>query len=442
MIDWRSAEREALGHLQALIRINTVNPPGNELEAARYLASILDRENLPAVVVEFEPGRGDVVARLGGNGSEDPLLLYGHTDVVPAEREQWSHDPFGGELANGYIWGRGALDMKAMVVQSLMTIILLKRSGTQLRRDLIFAATGDEEIDGKGIRFLVERHPDLIRAGWGLTEEGGFTQHVHGRRLYPIKTAEKGALWLRLTFKGRPGHGSIPRADNVVGKMAQAVQSLEAANLGFRVTPHARAYLRAIGQTMGGWRAFVLGNVPARWLVYQALKGLDDPELRDYLMAIVHDTATPTMLRAGEKTNVIPSTGQVSVDCRTLPGSSSSDLMARVRRALRMPVSIEIETDSPPLEISPDTDLFRVLEAALVEGDSEAIVVPYMASGATDAKFTLPLGIRTYGFSPIRLLPGQVYTGLIHSTDERIPVEGFLWGLRVLHSAVERFCRV
>ncbi|MGA2821604.1 MAG: M20/M25/M40 family metallo-hydrolase, partial [Anaerolineales bacterium] len=248
MIDWRNAEDEALSHLQALIRINTVNPPGNELEAARYLASVLDREHLAPVVVEFEPGRGNVIARLQGTGSEDPLLLYGHTDVVPVDRERWTHAPFGGELVDGCIWGRGALDMKAMVVQSLMTIILLKRSGVQLRRDLIFAATGDEEIDGSGIRFLVERHPALIRAGWGLTEMGGFTQHLHGKRIYPIKTAEKGALWLRLSFEGRPGHGSIPHEDNVVGKMAEAVRRLGRTNLGYRVTPHARAYLRAIGR--------------------------------------------------------------------------------------------------------------------------------------------------------------------------------------------------
>jgi len=442
VIDWRSAEDEALRHLQALIRINTVNPPGNELEAARYLASVLDREHLPPVVIEFEPGRGNVVARLQGTGSEDPLLLYGHTDVVPVERDHWTHDPFGGELVDGCIWGRGALDMKAMVVQSLMTIILLKRSGVQLRRDLIFAATGDEEVDGSGIRFLVDRHPALIQAGWGLTEMGGFTQHLHGKRIYPIKTAEKGALWLRLSFEGSPGHGSIPHEDNVVGKMAEAVRRLGRTNLGYRVTPHARAYLRAIGRTLGGWQGLVLEHIPTRRLVHQVLKGLEDSELRDYLGAVLQDTVTPTILRAGEKTNVIPSTGLVSLDCRTLPGSSSSELLKRVQRALGTPVSVEIETDSPPLEMSPNTELFRVLESALVQGDPEAIVAPYMASGATDAKFTLPLGIRTYGFSPIRLLPGQPYTGLIHANDERIPVEGFLWGLHVLHSAVERFCRV
>jgi acetylornithine deacetylase/succinyl-diaminopimelate desuccinylase-like protein len=440
-LDWRSAENEAIAHLRALIRINTVNPPGNELEAARYLASVLEREHVPPTVIEFQPGRANVVARLQGIDRDEALLLYGHTDVVPVERGCWTHDPFGGELAEGFIWGRGALDMKAMVVQSLMTMILLKRSGLQLRRDVVFAATGDEEVEGNGIRFLVDRHPKLIRAGWGLSESGAFTQHIHGQRLYPIKTAEKGAVWLQLSFEGKPGHGSVPRADNVVAKMAEAIVRLKSANLGYHITPHAAAYLRSVGKALGGWRALVLARVPSRRLVLQALRGLDDPELRDYLSAIVHDTVTATVVHAGEKTNVIPSGGRLSLDCRTLPGTSSRDLIARVQRALGVRASVAVESDSPPLEVSTDTDLFRLLTTALVEADPEAVVTPYMASGATDAKFTAPLGIRTYGFSPVRLQPGQLYTELVHSHDERIPVEGFLWGLHVLYSAVEKFCR-
>jgi acetylornithine deacetylase/succinyl-diaminopimelate desuccinylase-like protein len=305
----------------------------------------------------------------------------------------------------------------------------------------VFAATGEEEVEGSGIRFLVDRRPELIRAGWGLSEMGGFTQHIHGSRIYPIKTAEKGAVWLQVSFRGTPGHGSIPRAENVVAKMARAVQRLGSGQLGYRLTPHAAAYLGVVGKALGGWRALVLGHVPSRWLIRLALRGRTDPELRDYLVAIQHDTVTPTVIRAGEKTNVVPSAGRLSLDCRTLPGSFSGDLIARVQRALRDTVSVEIESDSPPLEVSADTDLYRSLAAALEEGDPEAVVTPYMASGATDAKFTFPLGVRTYGFSPLRLEPGQKYTELVHSDDERVPVAGFLWGLRVLYSAVEKFCR-
>src|SRR5574337_716820 len=228
-LNWPSLTDETVRHLQALLRLDTTNPPGNELLAAEYLAGVLTAEGIEPLVLASAPGRGNVVARLKGTGEKPPLLLYSHTDVVPAEPAHWSHPPFAGEIADGYVWGRGAVDMKGTVAQQLLVLLLLKRQKVPLQRDVIFAATADEEIggvDGFGVSWLVRHHPDLLRAGFGLTEVGGYNREVYGRQVYMIQVAEKGTCWLKVRAKGRPGHASLPSHDNAVAHLARAVDRL------------------------------------------------------------------------------------------------------------------------------------------------------------------------------------------------------------------------
>ena len=439
-IDWTRAGEEAISHLRAMLRLDTTNPPGQEMLAAEYLAGVLRRAGIEPTIVSLSPGRGNLVARLNGTGGEDPLLLYGHTDVVPAEPGKWRHPPFGGEVADGMIWGRGAIDMKGMVVQSLMVVLLLKREGLALKRDLIFAATADEEVEGAGIKQLVTQAPELIRAGWGITETGGFPMYVGGRRLYPIKTAEKGTLWLTLRARGRAGHASLPTADNPVARLSTALARLARRDLRFALTEHSAGYLRALGEVIGGELGQAVAQVNGTRETKRVMRRLGDAQLSSHLYAVLHNTAVPTVVRAGQKTNVIPSEAEAKVDCRSLPGVTGEELLAEVRAVLGPHIEISVDDSSPPLEVSTQTPLYDVLGATLRAHDAQAIVTPYMLSGATDAKHVADLGVRTYGFSPLFLEPGEPYSELVHSHDERIPVRGFLWGMRVLYDAVRGFC--
>ena len=244
-MDWPAATAEALVHFKQLLRIDTTNPPGNERAAADYLGRVLDREGIPYRIVESEPTRASLVARLAGSGKNAPLMLNGHLDVVPVEREHWRHDPFGAEEHEGCIWGRGAVDMKNMVAMSLMTLILLKRAGMALERDVIFAAVADEEAGSRlGAQFLVEHHPELVRAEYVLNEIGAYTLHLGDAVFYPIQVAEKGICWFELTAQGTAGHGSMPRPDNAVVRIARAIDALGTVRLPFHDVPVVESFLR------------------------------------------------------------------------------------------------------------------------------------------------------------------------------------------------------
>ena len=236
-IDWPAAAAETIRHLQALLRLDTTNPPGRELIAAEYLAAVLQGEGIEPRVFESTPGRASVIARLRGSGEAPPLLLYSHTDVVPAEPAYWTHPPFAGEIADGYVWGRGAVDMKNTVAQQLMVLLTLKRQGAPLRRDVIFAATADEEVGGRngfGMSWLVLHHPDLLRAEFALSEVGGYNIEFAGRRVYLIQVAEKGVCWVKVRAHGRPGHAAQPHGDNAVLHLARGLTQLAADGLPYR----------------------------------------------------------------------------------------------------------------------------------------------------------------------------------------------------------------
>ncbi len=440
----QSLTAETVRHLQALLRLETVNPPGRELLAADYLAGVLQAEGLDPVVLESAPGRGNVIARLKGSGEAPPLLLYGHTDVVAAEAARWTHPPFGGEEHAGFIWGRGALDMKGSVAQQLVALLTLKRQGVRLKRDVIFAATADEEVggpDGKGLLWLVRHHPDLIRAEFGLTELGGYNMDFAGASVYPIQVAEKGTVWLKVRAHGRPAHASQPHTDNSVVRLARAVADLGRHGLGYRLTEAAAGMLTALAAAAGGELGHLLGELAAPRFADDILAGaFHDHPLRPMLTAITHNTATPTGLTAGYQTNVIPATAEAVIDGRNLPGTSTEAFLAELRMVMGADLEYEVTLESPPLETSQHTPLYGLLARTLQRHAPGAAVVPYMMTGATDAKYLALLGVPSYGFAPIQLPAGFDFMSLMHSHDERAPIAGLGWGTQVLYDAVAEYC--
>lgn len=428
---------EAVRHLQELLRIDTTNPPGNETAAAEYLGRALRAEGYEPVIVESLPGRGNIVARCRGTGEAAPLLIYGHVDVVTTEPLHWSRAPFSGDAAGGYLWGRGALDMKSMVAQELMVMLLLQRNGARLKRDVIFAATADEEASGDaGMGFLVDRYPDLIRAEYGLSEGGGTTMYIGGKEYYDVRTAEKGTCRFALRASGRPGHGAIPRPVTSVRKIARAVELLYANPLPFRRTPTGAAFFERVVAAL---------NLPAseRNLTERNLQRtlrLLPADLQQFLHAVTHDTAVPTGLRAGDKINVIPAEAEALVDGRYLPGQTPEGFVQEIRAVVGEDYDIDILDVTPPLEDVPGGPLYETIVRAIEGHAPEAQVIPTMLSGATDAKHVARLGTKTLGFGPLRIPRGFPSDSLVHGHDERVPIEGFVWGVGVLHDIVTRFC--
>ncbi len=433
---------DAVRHLQALIRIDTTNPPGNETPAAEYLAEIFEAAKLPPVLVGATPDRKNVIARLKGSGEKPPLLLAAHLDVVTAEPAHWKYPPFGGEIHDGYLWGRGAIDMKHMAVMSALVVARLKREGVPLKRDVIFAGVADEEAGcDQGSRFLVDNHPDLVRAEFALGEAGAFSVHLGGQVIYPIQVAEKGTVWMKLRARGSPGHGSLPRDDNAVIKLSRAIAKLGAARLPHHRTRVVDNYLRALAATQKFPQSLLLRNLHRRKVADLVLKKLPDRGVAAALGAVLANTAVPTTLRAGSKVNVIPGSAEAEVDGRSLPGQTAADLIAEVKRAIgEEDIEIEVLRDMPPVEQDPASPLWDLMSAAIKRHHAGAVVVPYLAPGFSDAKSWSRLGTRCYGFMPLRFPDdGTKFGDLFHGHNERIPVDGLRWGVQVLYEVVREF---
>lgn len=442
-IDWEAAGAEALGYFRDLLQIDTTNPPGNERAAVDYLARVLRREGIAFEVVESGPGRANLVARLAGDGSKGALLLNGHLDVVPAEPAKWRFPPFSATEADGFIWGRGALDMKNMVAMSLMTLLLLRRQGVALNRDVVLAAVADEEAGCRhGSLTLCEKHPELVRAEYALGEVGGHTLHVGNSRFCPIQVSEKGLCWFEMRAEGPAGHGSMPHPHNAVARLARAIAALARVRLPQHNTPVVEGFVRALA----GRVPFPQGQL-LRLLLQPALSGglLDRLEKRDLdkalgLHAMLRNTASPTVLSGGNKINVIPSEAAVKVDGRIIPGQTVESFLAEIRQVVGDDVRLTVLEHHGGTEFQRETPLYAAIEAAIRRHDPDATPVPYMIPGFTDAFAYQKLGTICYGFTPVKLDADTSFARLYHGHDERIPVTGFLWGLRVLHDLVREFC--
>jgi acetylornithine deacetylase/succinyl-diaminopimelate desuccinylase-like protein len=455
--DWDAATEACIEHLRALIRIPSVNPPGlpeaaggrdstgGETAAARYCAEVLAAAGIDAQVLEAAPGRGSCFARLPATtpAADRPLILLSHIDVVPVDAETWTRDPFGGELVDGEVWGRGACDMKEMVAMELSVMLALQASGAARRRDVIFAALADEEAGGMfGALHWVRERPDLFADAAGqpaaaaLNEVGGYSMTVSGRRVYAVQVAEKGSIWTRMRATGTPSHGSMPSPDNAAIKLAEAVTRLVASPRRARVTGVVRGFFDGLGLSEVADLAERGEDEAARALLGEAVA---DPVLRRSLDAMLRDTVTPNVIHVGKKVNVVPGSGESEIDVRTLPDTDQAGLLAELQRIAGDDVVVESVHTMPPVESPADSEIVGLMINALRAADPDGVPLPMMITLGTDGKAMQLLGIPTYGFMPLRLEPDQPYLSLYHANDERIPVSAIRFGLPVLHEVVRRF---
>ena len=441
-ISWDHMEEKVVGTLRDLIRFDTANPPGNEIPLVVYLRDRLAAEGIDSMLLESAPGRGNLVARLRGNGAKRPLLLLSHVDVVPAEAEQWSHSPFSADVAEGYVWGRGAVDMKGLTAIELELFLLLNRLNLPLKRDVILAATADEEAGGTyGAKWLVENHYDLIDAEYGVNEGGGLGRRIGNRWLFNCQTAEKGICWSKLTARGEPGHASMPRDQTAVGKLVAAVDKLTGARLPQHRTSTVDNYVRALSQVMPPPMDQAILGLLKEDTEPAVLAQIPDETMAIMLRASLRNTATPTILRAGEKINVIPSVAEAEVDCRLVPGQTVDDILSELRVIVGDDVEIEVLRTSPGVETSYDTPLFDIITEVMSELEPGSVTAPSMSTGATDSRYLAWKGCKVCGFWPIKSMPGEdSVSRLVHAHDERISVENLRFGARVLWEVVLRLC--
>ncbi len=408
-----------------LIRMDTTNygdgsGPG-ERKAAEHVAARLDEVGIDAELFEGVEGRTNVVARWG-SGDRDPLLLHGHLDVVPAEADDWTVHPFSGEIQDGYLWGRGAVDMKDFDAMLLSVVRARARAGAEPDRPMVLCFTADEEAGGhQGAEEIVTKRPDLLEGcAEGIGEVGGFSATVRGRRVYLIEAAEKGMAWMRLTAKGTAGHGSMRHPDNAVTALSAAVARIGAHEWPVRLTPSMRVLLSSIGE---------LAGVEATPHNAEDLVEEFGSAAR-MLGAVIKNTTNPTMLSAGYKVNVVPGEATAHVDGRFLPGYED-EFFATLAELVGDDVTVEYVSKQRGLETSFDGELVDAITASLLAEDPDALVAPYLMSGGTDAKHWHKLGIRCFGFAPLRLPADLDFTGLFHGVDERVPTDALEFGARV-----------
>ena len=441
-IDWEKAGDEAVTWLQRMIRFDTTNPPGDELALVQDLAGALESEGLAPQALESTPGRGNLVVRLKGDGSERPLLLLSHLDVVPAEPERWTYPPFEGVVADGYVWGRGSIDSKFTTAAGLQVLLLCKRLGIPLKRDLVLVGAADEEMGGIwGVKWLTENHPDLFDAAYGLNEGGGFALLVDGRPLYTCQVAEKGSAELDLIATGRPGHSSVPHDDNAVIHLARALDALGRDKLPHRVTRSVRAFFERSAQAQRRPEvAELLRAVLDPDRCEGALEKLPASEATRLMFdSMVRNTSAPTMLEAGLKRNVIPSEATARLSGRPLPGADEKGFVQEVRDRAGEGVDYRIgKAFRSGLEFDHETPLFDAIEASMARFDPDGVVVPYMQTGGTDARFLPDRDIQIYGFLPMRHEPGEEYFDLCHGHNERVSVANVRFAVQVIFDVVCR----
>jgi acetylornithine deacetylase/succinyl-diaminopimelate desuccinylase-like protein len=423
--------------LQQLIRFDTTNPPGNEAGCIDYLRGLLEEAGCEVELYAKDPARPNLVSRLRGSGSRAPLLLQGHVDVVTTSGQDWTRPPFGGELVDGYVWGRGALDMKGGVAMMVSAFLRAAQEQTQLPGDVILTVLADEENGGDfGAKFLVEDHAHLFEGvQWSLGEFGGFTLELGGRRLYPIQVAEKQICWLKARVPGRAGHGAMVQRSGTMSRLGKFLRDLDRKRTPVHVTPPAHAMMEGIADAVAR---------PQRDLLLALLK----PRLTDRVLPLLgersktmepllRNTVNATIVRAGEKVNVVPAFVDVELDARALPGFGPDDVLTEVQAVVGDDVELElVRYDPGPPE--PRLDQFEALAGIIRELEPGAVPVPLLQAGVTDARFFARLGIQNYGFLPLKL-PGDFrFTTLIHAPDERVPAEAIEFGAEAVFRALTR----
>jgi len=436
--DWADVGREAIELLAQYVRINTTNPPGNEIVAARWLRDVLARDGIASEIFEYAPGRANLVARLAGNGSARPIVLLNHMDVVEASREFWSVDPFAGTIRDGYLYGRGAQDMKGEAIAQLMAMLVLKRANVPLSRDVIFLATADEEAGSFGAAWVARERPDLVRGAEFLINEGGSMQADEDGRVTSvgIGVTEKAPFWLNATARGTAGHGSRPTPDNAVERLIRALARLEAHETPFVVTPVAERVLNA--------RAAVERDPRRREWLGDPAAALRDPAGRAFFAshthynALLRNTISITRLQGSGKVNVIPPVARAEIDVRLLPGQDPQAFLAELRSIVNDTlVTLEPQGVSWPATESPmDNPLTRALEDVARRHFPNASVAPSMLAGFTDSHHFRRLGIASYGVASYPVTEGE--SRGVHGNDERVRVAALGFGVRYLYEVLVR----
>ncbi|MBI4553842.1 MAG: M20/M25/M40 family metallo-hydrolase [Candidatus Latescibacteria bacterium] len=434
-MNWDTIGREAVQLLSHYIQIDTINPPGNEHRASVFIGRVLKREGIPYSLFESAPGRSNLYARLRGDGSKRPIILLSHSDVVPVDREFWSVDPLSGLIKDGYIWGRGALDMKNVGIIELVVFLALHRSKFPLTRDVILLVTADEEAGGAmGAGWFVRHHPDLIRDAEFLVNESGKGKIEHDALVYSVDITEKTPCWLRLRAAGEPGHGSRPKPNSAVNRLVRALNRLLDYTPPVKVSPPVDLYFKGLAPLQKGERRTKFADI-ATAVHDQAF--LADLNHSSQHAAVLRNTVSITMLRGSPKINIIPQTATAELDCRLLPGESPDRFMADLRRVI----------DDDGIEIEPvltftntaspfDTDFVNAVRDVVSQYHRRTHVIPNVLAGFTDCHFFRDLGIHCYGFSPF-IIPDEDLRG-IHGNDERISVENMQRGPKMLFEVIER----
>lgn len=429
-INWDDVAAEAVQLLQRYIRVDTTNPPGNEELAADFLAELLAAEGIESRKLVSAPGRANLVADLAAQGGQKPLILLNHTDVVPVEAEQWSVPPFAGEIKDGYLWGRGALDMKGMGVLELMTLLTLKRRGARLKRPLRFLAVADEEAGSEyGVEWLDREHSELLDAAFVINEGGYGAETYLGaeRPLFGVSMAEKSPLWLTLHATGKPGHGSAPHDDNVLDRMVRVMQRVQTWQRPYLMTPPVAEALRA---------AYTEGYID---LDPDASTPEQIAERYRSLRTLLSNTISATGLQTGIKHNVIPATASATLDCRLVPGYEHERFIQELRDVIDDPrVEVEVAFASQSPSSSSDTELHAAIKAVCNEVMPDAAVLPRVTAGFTDSRAFRRHGVPAYGFVPMLLGPEE--QGGMHGNNERISLANLRRGVEVMYRVVERVC--
>jgi acetylornithine deacetylase/succinyl-diaminopimelate desuccinylase-like protein len=425
---------EAVAWLQAYMRVDTINPPGNEAAGVQFFKAILDAEGIPYETAESAAGRGNIWARLEG-GDQPALMLLHHMDVVPANRASWVTDPLSGDIRDGYLFGRGALDMKSTGILHLAAFVALHRSKASLNRDVIFMATADEEAGGFfGVGWLVKHRPELFKGVGYVINEGGDGRVQDGRIQFGIEVTQKVPYWLRLTARGEPGHGSTPRPTSSVTTLIGALERLRQHRFEPRIVPAVAAYFKGIAPAASpAWReryADIATAIRAPGVVAELQR--DNPSLH----TLIRNTCSITRLGGSDKINVVPPEAWAEIDCRLLPDQDPKLFLAELGGVLGKDIQVEVIMGFTPAVSSADTELYRVLEAVCRQHFPDAPVVPSVLGGFTDSHFVRDLGITAYGFTPV-VIPLED-AGSLHGNNERISVENVRRGVTMMLEIARR----
>lgn len=424
--------------LQNLIRFDTTNPPGNEVECISYINGLVRSAGIDSKILYRDAARPNLICRLKGMGSAPPLLLYGHVDVVTTAGQIWQYPPFEGRIVDGFLWGRGALDMKGAVAMMLCAFLRTKYENIRLAGDVVLCILSDEEAGGNlGAGFLVEHHRDIFKGiRYAVSEFGGFSYYFKGKKFYPIEVIQKQICSIKATVRSRSGHGALFMKNGAMAKLAGMLNQLDKRYLPIHITPVVRALVEQMAAALPLHNRMLMRQLLNPLFTNKVLR-LFGKKGRD-LTPMFRNTVNATIVRGGDKVNVLPSEIEVMLDGRLLPGYSPEDIIEELKDIIDEDIELEvIRYDPGPVE--PDMGLFDTLSAVLRTLDPEGVPIPFLLSASSDARFFSKIGIQTYGFIPMQLPENLDFTRLIHAADERIPIEALTFGSEAIYYLLKRY---